>query len=143
MKKETLIAIFLGVLAGLGVAVVMIQKAREHQMTSAQSITTSVSTTPSVAKNTQFQPLEISEPETASISSDKSTNIKGKANKGSLLVIQSPMQSTMQKLDKDEFTISNFPLSLGENTIRVSMYPKDTQIPPQEKELKVYYLDEQ
>ncbi len=57
--------------------------------------------------------------------------------------MQSPIKQLVQKLDKDDFIVPAFPLSLGENTIRVSLYPKDAQIPSQEKELKIYYLDEQ
>jgi mannitol-specific phosphotransferase system IIBC component len=144
MKKETLIAIILGVVAGLGVAVVMIEKAREHQMTSTQAISTSLQLTPKVTvNNSQLQPLELSKPDDGSISNVKTVELKGKAGVGALIVVQSPLKTIVQKLDKADIDIKNFPLALGENTIRVSAYPKDSQGSPQEKELKIYYLDQQ
>jgi hypothetical protein len=142
MKKETIIAIVLGVVAGLGVAVVMLEKAREHQMTNTQAISSNVQLTPKVASN-QLQILGISTPDDGSISSQKSTEIKGKASKNALLIVQSPLKTIVQKMDADTFDIKNFPLTLGENIIRVSVYPKGTQTSAQEKELKIYYLDEQ
>ena len=46
------------------------------------------------------------------------------------------------KVTSDTFS-ADFPLAFGENVITVSEYQKDTQAVAQEKELKVYYLDEQ
>jgi hypothetical protein len=144
MKKETLVAIILGIAAGIGVAFVMIGKARESQMLSSNSISTSIQLTPSVAtKNQQIQLLDITSPENESISSSKSVTIKGKGDEGGLLVVQSAVKNSVQKLDKADFTVEGFPLSLGENTIRLTLYPKNINLPPQEKELKIYYLDEQ
>lgn len=144
MKKETLIAIILGVAAGLGVAVVMIEKAREHQMTTNQTISTSAQLTPKVSiNNSQLQALEVSQPDNGSISSSKTIEIKGKASLNALVIVQSPLKTIVQKLEKDTFDIKDFPLALGENTIRVSSYPKGSQASPQEKELKIYFLDEQ
>jgi hypothetical protein len=144
MKKETLVAIVLGIAAGIGVAVIMLGKARESQMLSSKSISTSIQTSPTVKVNNQkFQPLEISEPDNNIIVAEKTIDIKGKAAPGSLMVVQSVMKTIVEKNDTEDFTIKAFPVSLGENTIRVTMYPKDTQIPPQEKELKIYFLDEQ
>jgi hypothetical protein len=143
MKKETIIAIVLGVVAGLGVAVVMIEKAREQKMSNTEAISTSIELTPKVASNTaELQTLEVSEPESGSISSVKSIQIKGKGSVGALIIVQSPIKTIVQKMDKATFEIKDFPLSLGENTIRVSFYPKGSQASAQEKELKIYYLDE-
>ena len=142
MKKETLIAIILGVAAGLGVAVVMLEKAKEHQMTNTQAISTSLQLTPKISVNNSLQQLEISQPENGSISSTKSVDIKGTSSAGALIIVQSPIKTIIQKVEKDAFEIKAFPLALGENTVRVSVYPKGSQT-AQEKELKIYYLDEQ
>lgn len=144
MKKETIIAIILGVAAGLGVAVIMINKAREYQMTGNQTLSASLQLTPKVSiNNTQLQPLEISEPENGSISAIKTVDIKGKGGKDALLIVQSPIKTIIEKLESDTIDIKKFPLSLGENTIRISLYSKDSKGSSQEKELKIYYLDEQ
>jgi len=68
--------------------------------------------------------------------------IKGKAAKDSLIVIQSPVQDIIIKNDKEEFS-ATMSLAIGENVIHISVYPKDQQGKGQEKELRVYYLDEQ
>lgn len=143
MKKETIIAIILGVAAGLGVAVVMLEKAREHQMINTQALNSSVQLTPKASANNSVQSLEITSPDNGSISSSKSITVSGKASKGALLIIQSPLKTIIQKMDKDTFEVKAFPLTLGENIIRVSVYQKDSQDSAQEKELKIYYLDEQ
>lgn len=144
MKKETIIAISLGVLAGLGVAVVMLEKAHEHQMVNTHTITTASQLTPkATTKETQPESIDLQEPENGSISTERSVTIKGKSKTGSLMVIESPIKVIFQKLSQDTFSVPNFPLAIGENTIRVSVYSKDSQGAPQEKELKIYYLDEQ
>ncbi len=58
------------------------------------------------------------------------------------MVIQSPIKNLVFKAEKDQFSV-NFPLALGENIIRITIYPQDKKIPQQEKELRVYYLKEE
>ena len=41
---------------------------------------------------------------------------------------------------KSDFKIS-FPLALGENVIKIVAYPKNKTFRPQEKDLKIYYID--
>lgn len=143
MKKETVIAILLGIGFGVVVAVVMILKTKDQQIQKNKPINTALHITPTISvNNTQFQPLEISEPENGMVTDKTQVTIKGKAAKDSLIVIESPIKSATFKNDKEEFS-AQFPLAFGENSILVSVYPKDGQGNSQEKELKIYYLDEQ
>ena len=143
MKKETSIAIFLGITFGIVVALFVILRTRQAQINNSKTIAPAVSTTPATKNpSPQEETFQVSEPENGIIVSTKSVVIKGKAPKNSLIVIQSPIKNTVLKADKEEFSTS-FPLALGENIILVTMYPADVQLAQREKELKVYYLDEQ
>lgn len=142
MKKETIIAIFLGIMFGIIVAMVMISKNKEKEMEKSKPITTNITSSPIITLPVaKFQNFEIIEPKDGLIFNKKNIVIKGKAVAGSLIVIQSPIKEVVLKNIKEDFTV-DFPLALGDNVIRVSVYPKDTQIRAQEKELHIYYLDE-
>ena len=144
MKKETLIAVILGVMFGIVVAFFMIFKTKDQQAQKVKPMTTtSMQVSPTISvKNTEYQPLALSELENGIITDKTSITIKGKTSKDALIVIQSPIKSVTFKNDKEDFS-ATFPLAFGENVILVSAYPKDSQGSPQEKELKIYYLDEQ
>lgn len=143
MKKETVIAVILGVSFGVVVAFFMIFKTKNQESQKVKPITTAVHISPTVVvKNVGVQPLEITQPESGIITATNSVTISGKAVKGSLMVIQSPIKTSTFTNDKETFSVA-FPLAFGENVILISSYPKDAQGAPQEKELKIYYLDEQ
>lgn len=143
MKKETGIAIFLGILFGIVVATALIAKTRQDQMQNAKPITSVLSITPSVnLKTTDYQPLSISQPESGIIVDTKSVTIKGKVGKNSLIVVQSPVKNMVVVSKGEDFSI-DFPLALGENMIHISAYAKDSSSTIQEKELLVNYLTEQ
>lgn len=141
MKKETIAAISFGILLGVVGAFVMISKAKQIG-SGKTSINNSKTNTASSAAKLEIKSLEVKSPTNQSRSNKNSTTIKGKTNKNSLILIQSPIKELAFKNVKEDFSTS-FPLALGENIITVTVYPKDPQIPPQQKVLKVYYLDEQ
>lgn len=142
MKKETVIAISLGVVFGLLVAVLMIFKTKENAMEKTKTVTSNHITPTVSLKNTTLQNLEITEPADGVMVNQKSITIKGKANKNSLFVVQSPIKDLVFKNEKEQFSF-DFPLALGENVIKISVYPESDQLRPQERQLRIYYLDEQ
>lgn len=143
MKKETVIAIMLGIVFGVIVAVVMVVKTKDQQIDKVKPMNSSLHITPTISvNNTQFQPLQITSPETGVIVGKNTITVTGKASKDALLVIQSPIKTMIMKITSETFS-ADFPLAFGENVITVSEYQKDTQAVAQEKELKIYYLDEQ
>ncbi len=140
MKKEIIIAIVFGVLLGLVVAVLMVLRVR--QSGEQNKIPTENQVTPKVmTKNSQLQPLEITSPAANSITDKDTITIKGKALKDSLIVVESPIKDLAVKNSKEDFSIS-FPLSLGENIISITSYPKDAKLNLQSNTLRVYYLTE-
>ncbi len=139
MKKETLIAIIFGVGLGVILAVVFIMQSKENQLTKAKPINSLSKTVTPKLKMVTTPTLEISEPTDNLIVDSNSINIKGKANKNALIVINSPIKDMVFKNEKEEFKV-NFPLALGENVIQLTVYPDDKTGSSINKTLQVYYL---
>lgn len=143
MKKETIIAIFFGVIFGGLVAVFLLAKNKELQLNKTKTIAPTGKankTTKNIVVN--LKPLEILEPKDGSVFNAKSIIIKGKADKDALIVIQSATKDTILKNEKDQFSVS-FPLALGENVINITAHLKDSKLRPQERELRIYNLDDE
>lgn len=144
MKKETIIAVFLGISFGAILGFFLISKNKEIQINKNKAIAptggVNIQNTNKDAVN--FQALEISEPNDSSIVSSNSISIKGKVTRNSLIVVQSPIKDVVYKNDKEDFKM-DFPLALGENVIKIVAYPQDKQLNIQEKNLNIYYLKEE
>ncbi|OGK08391.1 hypothetical protein A2767_06410 [Candidatus Roizmanbacteria bacterium RIFCSPHIGHO2_01_FULL_35_10] len=143
MKKETVIAIFFGVIFGGLVAVFLLAKNKELQLNKAKTIAPTGKAA-KAAKNivANLKSLEILEPKDGAVFNSKTVSIKGKADNGSLIVIQSATKELVMKNEKGEFTVS-FPLALGENLIKITAYLKDSKVRPQERELRIFNLDDE
>lgn len=141
MKKETIAAIFFGVLLGVCGAFILISRARQFGNQNGKNIPNTKNITPIISPSQKGQLLEVSGPANGSIFQSQNITIKGKAAKGSLIVIQSPIKEVAIQVEKDSFS-TDFPLALGENVIAVNSYSKDSKTPAQQKVLKIYYLDE-
>lgn len=143
MKKETIVAITLGILLGLGVAVGITYKNRSAQSQKIKPVTDTMPVTPTpVATQVSTDLLLVESPQSGIIVDSKQIEISGKAQKGGLMVIQSPASTETFQTEKDTISI-DFPLAAGENVILVSFYPKDQNARAIEKELLVYSLTEQ
>jgi hypothetical protein len=142
MKKETGVAAILGIIVGFIVVVgVMIWQTNVSQKQKSKTIINQAQISPTPA-GVSFKTLAISQPQDLAIVNEKTITIKGKVNKGSLIVIQSPIKNATVKNADEEFSV-DFPLAFGENVIHIVAYPTDPQLATQEKDLKIYYLDEQ
>ena len=144
MKKETIIAIILGLGLGTVVAFFLIFKTQENKIENTKTISNSLKITPKALSKSaiSLQPLEIKEPENNALVSEDSINIQGKTLKDSLIIIQSPIKEISLANKEENFSV-DFPLAIGENTITVTVYDKNSQVGPQIRELKIYYLNEQ
>ena len=141
MKKETIIAIFLGLLFGGIVAVFISFKSKEIELSKNKVIAPSKENvlSPNLT-GTEIQSLELSEPANNVIFDKDIIRFKGTAAKDSLIIIQSPIKDLTFKNIQEKFDLE-FPLALGENSIKIVVYPKEKQFRPQEKFIKVYYID--
>jgi len=140
MKRETIVAIVFGILLGGVLAIIIIARNKQNQINSNKAVAPINKITPSAIK-INSQNLEVDTPITGSIVYENSVMIKGKAEVGATIFLQSAFKDQVYKNEKAGFEI-NFPLAFGENTIKMTVYPKDPQLKVQEKELKIYYLEE-
>lgn len=140
MKKETITAIFFGLVFGGIVAVFISLKSKDIELSKNKVISPPKKNSSSNLVMTEIQPLEIIEPANNAIFEKNAIRFKGTAAKNSLIVIQSPIKDLMFKNIDGKFDLE-FPLALGENSIKVVAYPSEKQFRPQEKNLKIYYID--
>jgi len=141
MKKETLVAIFLGLLFGGIVAVFISLKSKEIELSTNKVIAPPKEKVSSANSNgIEMQPLELSEPADNAIFDKDTIRFKGTAAKDSLIIIQSPIKDLVVKNAQEKFDLE-FPLALGENSIKIVVYPKEKQFRPQEKFIKIYFID--
>lgn len=141
MKKETIIAVFLGLVFGGIVAVFISLKSKDIELSKNKVIAPpKEKVLSSNLTETEIQTLELSEPANSAIFEKDTIHFKGKAAKDSLIVIQSPMKDLVFKNTQGKFDLE-FPLAMGENSIKIVVYPKEKQFRPQEKYIKVYYID--
>ncbi len=143
MKKEAATAVILGIFLGVTVALVMVIKSRQRETSKFKPLTNVSNISPTtIPINKNYQNFEITEPQDGLIINTDTISIKGKSNKDDFIVIQSPTKEMVFNNKTNVFSV-DFPLSLGENVIRISVYPKDQSLRSQEKLLTVYYLNEQ
>lgn len=141
MKKETLIAIFLGLLFGGVVAILISLKSKEIELSTNKVIAPPKENISLPNSNgLEIRSLELTEPADNTIVEKDTIRFKGAASKDSLIVIQSPIKDLAYKNINEKFDLE-FPLALGENSIKIVVYPKEKQFRPQEKFIKVYFID--
>lgn len=142
MKKESIVAIVLGVVLGIGVGSVVLSQTTKS---TPKAIETTTSELKENVKSNRPQAgrisFELTTPKSETTVNTNSVKIQGKGTKDSLIVAQSANANKIVKLEKDEFSI-DMPLALGENTVNLTYYPKDSGSDYQEKQLVIFYLPE-
>lgn len=143
MKKETLIAIAFGIIFGIVFAVFLLTKNKQTQLQKNKTIESIARLTPAALKTNKEQKLlEVTGPSEGVIVNTNSISIKGTTPKGATVVIQSPIKDLVFKNEEEQFNVT-FPLATGENVILITSYLTGEQSRSQEKEVRVYFLDEQ
>jgi hypothetical protein len=138
MKKETVFAILLGIGAGVLIALWVIRGTQPN--TKGDNLAMDDKITPSISiSNTLAEPLLISKPEDGYLSSVDTVEIKGSSKKGSLIIVQSPVQEITEKITSDDFQIK-IKLMEGMNNVLITSY-KEKNI--ETHALTIYYVQEQ
>jgi len=138
MKKETSVAVGMGIVFGLLFSFLVIANTQKNQSVSQK--TANQKTRPvTTEQQTTTQPITISEPNDGAIIVGTSVTIKGKTDKNSFVVVQTQI-ADMSFVTKSEDFEYKVPLALGENVIHISAYPKGSNGKIQEKELRVYHI---
>jgi len=140
MKKETSLAIGMGIVFGLIFSFIVILNTQKNNTVSQKKQPQKVRLAGTTEQQTITQPIIISEPNDGAIMNTPLVTIKGKVEKNSFVIIQSPIKDGKFTSPTEDFSY-DLPLSLGENVIHLSAYPKGAQGKVQEKEFKVYYLN--
>ena len=141
MKKETMIAVLLGLLFGAVLAVIISFKSKEIQLTKNKIIEQPKDKNVSPnSSGSELKPFELTEPADKAIVETNAIHLKGTVEKDSLILIQSPIKDIALRNTGEKFDIE-FPLALGENSIKIVVYPKEKQFRPQEKSIRVYFID--
>jgi hypothetical protein len=140
MKKESLIAIVLGLVFGLIFAIFIVAGLSQSRLEKGKILVSEKKeVTLSPAKKINFELLTIDKPNNNIIITKDQITIEGSADKDSLIVIQSPIKDLVFQNKDKKFKV-DFPLALGENVIKIVAYPKLSNIKIQEKTLFIYYL---
>ncbi len=141
MNRETIIAVVLGILLGVGIGFFVLFQSSRSDKTKVIPISGDAENKKVVtsSRGADEAILEIKEPLNMAIVNTNKITIKGSAEKNSLIVIQSPINNKVFKTEKETFE-TTYPLALGENTISINAYAKSST--PQEITLKIYYVAE-
>lgn len=138
MKKETFFAILLGVVAGVGIATIIISQSREANLEKTQKTLDTISITPAIKlKDQPFESLSVESPIDKMSTQTDSITISGKAPIDALVIIQSPYSEMTVKAENGTFS-QVFPLKIGENKIGITAY-KGKEI--DNKTLTVFYIE--
>jgi len=141
MKKETLIAIFLGIIFGFAFAFIILGNIYNNQLEEKENsfLIQKKETFISPVKTVLLKSLTINKPKDFLIVDSDKITIEGEVEKDSLIIIQSPLKDLIFQNKDEKFKI-NFPLALGENLIKIVAYPKNKNLKTQEKKILIYYL---
>ena len=140
MTKETVIAIVLVIILGAGIGAYVLFRTGNGEETKVIPVANDdegkkvVKTVVPIDQ----QLLEITSPKDKIVSTKNTIKITGKAQKNSLIVVQSPVDTEVFKTDAETFS-TNFPLSRGENVISISVYSDSST--PQEVILTIYFVE--
>src|SRR3989338_11541722 len=135
MKKETIVAIILGIAFGTIVATSLVIFTKTKSLEKKKVLTPSPAVTVSVPKE-ETAILKILAPENNIQVATDSVDIKGEAQSDSTVIIHSPVSEAIIKVKDKQFNVK-FPLKQGENHIQITSYYQNT---PSTKTIKVYQI---
>lgn len=124
MRKETLIAIILGIAAGIGIAFFLVRQSGNSPKNNNVILD---KITPTVAIDTsEIEPLIIQSPESGIVTSQNSIDVTIAAPKNSLIVFQTLTQEITLS-NKERSVTQKLKLLPGENNIKITAY-KDKNV---------------
>lgn len=120
MKRETIVAIILGIAAGIGIGLFVIIQSRE--VASENDVILDELSPTTTIKTEEIDPLLIKSPEDESVTTSDTITLTASSTKNSLVVIQSLSEEIVfTNEDGGEFK-REITLIPGENDIRVTAY---------------------
>ena len=141
MKKESLIAVVLGLSFGLLTSIVFLSSSNKNPQkgTEIKNLTKpTILITPKPIKP-QTTTFVVNYPQDNLITNQKDIQIQAVAPKDSLILVQMANNEKILKNKNTKFTV-NLSLNYGANQITIFVYPKNIQL-PLFKKLTIYYLE--
>lgn len=138
MKKETVIAIILGIGLGSVIAVTLIFSTHKTEISEKKVINTKDTPTVINFPSTTSE-FTVIEPLNNTSTTKDTITVKGKAPSNSLVVIQSKTTEKIVKAENNLFSI-DMPITLGENSMVITVYT-DTTV--NDKTVTVYRISEE
>mgnify|MGYP005847546297 FL=1 len=141
MKKESLIAVVLGLSFGLLTSIVFLSSSNKNPKkgTEIKNLTQpTILITPKQIKP-QTTTFVVNYPQDNLITNQKDIQIQAVAPKDSLILVQMANNEKILKNKNTKFTV-NLSLNYGANQITIFVYPKNIQL-PLFKKLTIYYLE--
>ena len=141
MKKEKIIAIVLGALSGLFLAFFVLSRYQFVEKDS-KGLNNKVQKKPSpkITKVVPLTGIEVSSPKSGSILKQEEVELKFSVPANSLVIIATPVFEKAFYSKKKEVS-EKVKLALGENVIKIFVYPADPRIANLDKEIKVYRVE--
>ena len=141
MKKESLIAVVLGLSFGLLTSIVFLSSSNKNPKkgTEIKNLTQpTILITPKQIKP-QTTTFVVNYPQDNLTTNQKDIQIQAVAPKDSLILVQMANNEKILKNKNTKFTV-NLSLNYGANQITIFVYPKNIQL-PLFKKLTIYYLE--
>lgn len=140
MKKESLIAIGLGLLFGFFFSAVILQTGKKPPKgTVIKNLNQPTTFTSPHKTNLSLVTLNINLPQDNLITNSPKIKIQGEAPKNSLIIVQTVNDEKIFENKKTKFEL-DLSLNYGANQISIFAYPKNIQT-PLFKKLTIYYLE--
>lgn len=142
MKKEQIIAIILGSISGLILAVFILTRVSSPKQEPNFKNTQITEVPKKEIKPTivPVQGVEVIGPKDRSIVKEKETKIEVRVPKNSLVIFVSPVFEKAV-FSKEEVVKEKVELALGENAIKILVFPKDPTISNLEKDILIYRIE--
>lgn len=136
MKKETITALFLGIVTGAVIALILLINSKKVTIIEKNIVPTPSPEVVSLPDSTV--PFAVNSPENGFTTNKNEIVIEGNATQNSLVVIQTATTEKIEKLKNKDFSMT-IPLTLGENAILVANIDKKNT---SERKIIIYYLPE-
>lgn len=137
MKKETAIAVILGITMGALIAITLLVVAKKREISNRKIIAPTLSPTITL-KKTDGQQFIVTAPKDLTATSEENIKIKGHVPKGSLIIIQSPLAEKLLVTESTDLSVE-FPVTYGENVIKIVNYFENKS---NDKLIRIYKIKE-
>ncbi len=141
MKRDIIIAVIIGFIAGSIIAVTAVNLPNLIKNTRGKFNSGSIITPVPTPKSPEIIKLEITNPQNQFLSPNKILEIRGKSKPGSIILLASDTDNKIKEASDDGNFVDKLELTEGINNIQITALDENGEYIT--KELSVYYTSEQ